>query len=168
MRAMIVAAVVLGLGAWAGTAQAVDINRASKSELMSIKGIGDKTASAIIESREADGPFTSLEDVANRVKGVGDKTIEKWRQQGNVTVGRVSAPAAAGAPAETAEAATAPAAVEEPALETAPALVFPRLEMMKEIGEILRSVGYGNFQVNNLAAAKIIEYFQGKIGFALE
>ncbi len=165
MRAMIVAAVVLGLGTWAGTAQAVDINRASKSELMSIKGIGDKTASAIIESREADGPFTSLEDVANRVKGVGDKTIEKWRQQGNVTVGRVSAP---GSPAETTEAATAPAAVEEPALETAPALVFPRLEMMKEIGEILRSVGYGNFQVNNLAAAKIIEYFQGKIGFALE
>lgn len=160
MRTMIVAAIVLGLGAWAGTAQAVDINRASKSELMSIKGIGDKTAAAIIESREADGPFTSLENVAARVKGVGDKTIEKWRQQGNVTVGRVSAP-----PAETA---AAPAAAAEPALETAPALVFPRLEMMKEIGEILRSVGYGNFQVNNLAAAKIIEYFQGKVGFTLE
>ncbi len=50
----------------------VDINQASRDELMQIPGIGDVTATAIIEER----PFKTVEDLT-RVRGIGPKTLEK-------------------------------------------------------------------------------------------
>ena len=47
------------------------LNSASKTELMEIKGIGAAKATAIIEERKK-GKFKSFEDF-QRVKGVGDK-----------------------------------------------------------------------------------------------
>lgn len=57
--------------------QQVNINSASATEIASsLKGIGLKTAQAIVAYREANGAFTSLESIA-QVKGVGSKTLEK-------------------------------------------------------------------------------------------
>ena len=53
---------------------AVNINNASKEELMTLKGIGETTAEAIIEYRKKN-KFTKIEDIKN-VKGIGDKKFE--------------------------------------------------------------------------------------------
>lgn len=52
----------------------VNINTAAASELEGLKGIGEKTAQAIIEYREQT-PFEKIEDIKN-VKGIGDKKFE--------------------------------------------------------------------------------------------
>lgn len=54
---------------------AVNINTATKEELMSIKGIGEAKADAIIEYRKIN-KFNSIEDIKN-VKGIGDSTFDK-------------------------------------------------------------------------------------------
>ena len=47
-----------------------ELNKADKSELMEIKGIGDAKADAILKERK-NGKFKSFEDFT-RVKGVGE------------------------------------------------------------------------------------------------
>ena len=47
-----------------------ELNRADKTELMQIKGIGDAKANAIIKERKKE-KFKSFEDVT-RVKGIGE------------------------------------------------------------------------------------------------
>ena len=54
----------------------VNINTASAEELAALEGIGDKIAQNIVEYRDANGPFATIEDLKN-VKGVGDKKFEK-------------------------------------------------------------------------------------------
>lgn len=53
----------------------ISINSATKEELMTLPGIGEKTALKIIEYRKAQA-FKSIEDIKN-VKGIGDKKYEK-------------------------------------------------------------------------------------------
>jgi len=57
----------------------VDINRASASELEALPGVGPATAEKIISEREANGPFTSPEDLM-RVPGIGEKKFEAMRE----------------------------------------------------------------------------------------
>ncbi|ABM61344.1 ComEA family DNA-binding protein [Halorhodospira halophila] len=68
----------------AGAVQAaggVDINAASADELASVlNGVGEARAEAIIEEREANGPFQDAEDLS-RVSGVGPATLEENREQ---------------------------------------------------------------------------------------
>lgn len=52
---------------------AVNINTAEQAELTTLAGIGDVKAQAIIDYREANGPFASIEDVQN-VSGIGPAT----------------------------------------------------------------------------------------------
>ena len=60
--------------------QQVDINTASAGEIAaSLKGVGLKTAQAIVAYRDAHGAFQSL-DALTMVKGVGRKTIKKNKQ----------------------------------------------------------------------------------------
>jgi len=54
----------------------VNINTATAEQLQSVKGIGEKTAAAIITYREAHGAFKSVDDLT-RVKGIGDKKLDK-------------------------------------------------------------------------------------------
>ena len=50
---------------------AVDINTAGLEELMTLPGIGEVRARAILDDREANGPFVYPEDLT-RVKGIGE------------------------------------------------------------------------------------------------
>ena len=45
-------------------------------ELDELPGVGEATARAIIEDREANGPFSSPEDIM-RVSGIGEKKFER-------------------------------------------------------------------------------------------
>lgn len=53
----------------------VDINAAGKDELMSLPGIGQVRAQAILDDRAANGPYRYPEDLL-RVKGIGEGILE--------------------------------------------------------------------------------------------
>ncbi|QEG42560.1 ComEA family DNA-binding protein [Roseimaritima ulvae] len=57
----------------------VDINKASEAELCLLPGIGPVAAEDIVAEREAGGPYASLDQVAQRVRGIGPKTIAACR-----------------------------------------------------------------------------------------
>lgn len=57
----------------------VNINTASAEELMSLNGIGEKTAEAIIEYRKST-PFEKPEEIMN-VKGIGGEKVRKHQKQ---------------------------------------------------------------------------------------
>jgi competence protein ComEA len=58
----------------------VNINKASKSELMSVKGIGEKKAIAIVDYRKKHGKFKSVHELEN-VKGFGKKSVKKLSKE---------------------------------------------------------------------------------------
>ncbi len=64
--------------------QKVNINKATVAEFVELKGIGEKTATNIIEYREIHGQFKTTTDIIN-VKGIGEKTFAKMADQ--ITVG---------------------------------------------------------------------------------
>ena len=58
-------------------AAVININTASAEQLSNgLKGIGIKRAESIVKYREANGDFTSVEQLL-AVKGVGEKVLEK-------------------------------------------------------------------------------------------
>ncbi|MEE8320745.1 MAG: ComEA family DNA-binding protein [Gammaproteobacteria bacterium] len=58
----------------------VNINTADKETLMTvIKGVGEKRAEAIITYREQNGPFKSVDELAE-VSGVGQSIVDKNRE----------------------------------------------------------------------------------------
>jgi competence protein ComEA len=56
----------------------VDVNRATKSELMQVPGIGPQLAERIVLHREANGNFGRVEELKG-VHGIGDATLNKIR-----------------------------------------------------------------------------------------
>lgn len=70
--------IILGLLLFAGTSLMAmsigELNKASKEDLMTIKGIGDAKADAIISERKKEA-FKSVDELS-RVKGVGPAIVE--------------------------------------------------------------------------------------------
>lgn len=66
----------------------VNINSATAAELESVKGIGNSKAKAIVDYRDKNGPFKTVDDLKN-VKGIGDRMMNTLREQ--VTIEEVAA-----------------------------------------------------------------------------
>ena len=62
----------------------ININTATLEELDTLSGIGPVIAQAIIDYRQANGPFTSIEQIKD-VRGIGDALFEKIKDR--ITVG---------------------------------------------------------------------------------
>lgn len=56
----------------------ININSADAETLVTLTGIGDTKAKAIIAYREANGPFSSIEELVN-VKGIAALTLDVFR-----------------------------------------------------------------------------------------
>lgn len=52
----------------------VDINQADVEKLALLKGVGVKRAQAIVDYRELNGSFTSIDELLN-VKGIGEQML---------------------------------------------------------------------------------------------
>lgn len=62
------------------TQSVVNINTATKAELMTLTGIGEAKAEAIIDYRNSNGKFNSAEEIMN-VSGIGEKIYEKIKNR---------------------------------------------------------------------------------------
>ncbi|MFC7090101.1 ComEA family DNA-binding protein [Halomonas salifodinae] len=58
----------------------INVNQADAEMLAELPGIGAAKAQAIIEDREANGPFSDPDDLT-RVSGIGPATVETMRDQ---------------------------------------------------------------------------------------
>lgn len=57
----------------------VDVNTADIYELTELPGVGETLAQAILDEREARGPFFYPEDLLS-VRGIGEKKLEGFRE----------------------------------------------------------------------------------------
>jgi competence protein ComEA len=108
-------AAMLGAGACvlALPAEALDVNSASITQLQSLRGLGPKTARIIVLERERGGSFESLSDLADRVRGIGEKKKQSLEAAGlTAGDGRVEVGGNGARPA--------PAGSAEPVLVTPP------------------------------------------------
>ncbi len=64
--------------AYANESNKINLNTASKSELMRIPGVGEKTAEKIIEYRQSQ-KFSAPRDIM-KIKGIGTKKYEKIKE----------------------------------------------------------------------------------------
>ncbi|HOX41546.1 MAG TPA: helix-hairpin-helix domain-containing protein [bacterium] len=67
------------------TRSKIDLNTAGVSELDGLPGIGKTYAQRIIDYRNQNGPFQSIDQI-KKVKGIGEKTFEKLKDQ--IMIGR--------------------------------------------------------------------------------
>lgn len=58
----------------------VNVNRADEAALQTLSGIGPAKAAAIIQDREENGAFKTVDELT-RVSGIGEKTLENIRDQ---------------------------------------------------------------------------------------
>ena len=61
-------------------ADMVNINTASAKDFESLPGIGPVYAGRIIEYRNSNGPFKSINDL-KKIKGIGEKTFDKFKDK---------------------------------------------------------------------------------------
>ncbi len=73
-------------------AHALEVNQATVQELDGVKGLGQKRAQAIVDERTKNGPFKSAQDLADRIKGIGDKSVQTLIKSGLTINGSSAAP----------------------------------------------------------------------------
>ena len=61
----------------------VSLNNATVEELMTLSGIGEAKAKEIIEYRNTNGPFKTIEDLKN-IPGIGESIFAKIKE--NITI----------------------------------------------------------------------------------
>ncbi len=66
------------LSALSWSQEPVDINLADAQTLTQLKNVGEKKAQAIVEYRETNGKFETVDDLT-KVKGIGQDTLEDNR-----------------------------------------------------------------------------------------
>jgi competence protein ComEA len=75
---------LLAFSGFAYAAGAVDINTADAKTLQTLDGVGPAKAQAIVEYRQANGPFKTADDLG-KVQGIGSKTLEANRERISVS-----------------------------------------------------------------------------------
>ena len=80
----------------------VNINTATKEELTSLKGVGDKRAQEIINYRTKNGPFKTVDDL-EKVPGIGPGIMKQIRSE-VTTTGKTSIEKAAAKDSKAADA----------------------------------------------------------------
>lgn len=58
----------------------ININTASREQLMTLPGVGDKVAGRIIEYRDSNGPFRKTEDIM-KISGIKEKLFSRIRDK---------------------------------------------------------------------------------------
>jgi competence protein ComEA len=72
--------VASGAGSGVAATGLININTASAIELEALSGIGEVLAATIVEYREQNGPFATVDDLMD-VSGIGPATLEEIRDQ---------------------------------------------------------------------------------------
>lgn len=97
MKRMLLALVALIV---CGTASAaLNLNTASKDELVALPGIGPAKAQAIVDYRNQHGPFKAVDEI-RKVKGIGEKLFLQIKPELAIGAGVRGALAQAPAPAD--------------------------------------------------------------------
>lgn len=91
LKKLLMLFVALSLSLAAGLAAAVEVNSADQAALESVKGLGPVKSKAIIDERTKNGPFKDADDLANRVKGLGTKSVGHLEENG-LTIGGSATP----------------------------------------------------------------------------
>ncbi|KWK02386.1 ComEA family DNA-binding protein [Burkholderia stagnalis] len=91
LKKLLMLFVALSLSLTAAFAAAVEVNTADQAALEAVKGLGPVKSKAIIDERTKNGPFKDADDLANRVKGLGTKSVAHLEENG-LTIGGSSTP----------------------------------------------------------------------------
>ncbi len=87
MKANLIVVMILGIFLVSGGAavsadilQKKDINKATLNDLITVKGISDKKASAVLGYLQEHGPAKDMDELL-KVRGIGEKTLEKIKEE---------------------------------------------------------------------------------------
>lgn len=64
----------------AAATASINLNTASAEQLQQLRGIGPAMAARIVDWREQEGPFTSVDQLM-AIKGIGEKTLARFRDR---------------------------------------------------------------------------------------
>jgi competence protein ComEA len=90
-RALGSLALATGMSLVSAPAQALDVNSATAEQLASVRGLGPRTAAIIVKERERGGRFESMEDLSDRVRGIGQRKAQALQAAGLRVEGQAAA-----------------------------------------------------------------------------
>ncbi|MGC9324474.1 MAG: ComEA family DNA-binding protein [Desulfomonilia bacterium] len=73
---VVILTLACGMVAYGGQHGTINVNTATVEELTWLPGVGDKVAQNIVDFRQANGPFTSLDDLI-KIKGIGEARMKE-------------------------------------------------------------------------------------------